>query len=778
MYGIKVQGAYKGALDSLPRDLSKKESNPPPQRHRGLTICDACRQRRSRCFFDMANPVCGQCLLHGTNCTGRSRKSKVESMKRSRRARELEAEVQRMERLLRSAGIDPGESALDVHPVEEDEDLDSEIDGLECDGSARFNNSEHSSASPADRQSSESCTSPRSSCSGNTENFSHSLVLKSNRPEAEGVFFVNRVFPIINEESFMRMVEWQYTQQTCTDVARWASINALLALSFRYRDKRGSRSDKDTDRAWLYWKNAAAVYTELSLRPHGILGIQALLAMAIFARVNSHLMLAIPLITAAMKAAQALGLHRRNSRLDISPAEQETRRRVWWCIYIIDEGIGIKTGRGYLQHADDFDVELPSRDPDSPNEKGNAWDIDLFSSYCSHAVLRCNIYRGLYATQAFYKTFDELCETVDTLSAQLDQWKQGTPCLVYKLPDSKTLDSKQELEVTAHIAHRLGYLNSMTLIHRMPILYEIATRRHSHPDKDPLKYVSVTSRHHNLICLHAARDSLSLLDALPWKDTVYNGILFDFLFFAASILFSNIVQTPLMAELGPVDEILRLLNLTKNYFATLAPHHGQSKAVTFMATMTSVMERTAKKIIDKAMKEEKNNNNNNDNNTNTNTNTNVYTNNSTTRKEKQHQNIYTPPTQQASISPTTIEQTEEIRFPNTDLFPSAPFSGDSISDNFGQMGFGDTTDAFPQSASFPYMAPMPEQNMQMTEAYAHMYTDLYGYDMPSYLTAPVPNGMWGQAGMPDFAGSIPNEAKYDANMTSDVILEYMWNNNG
>jgi hypothetical protein len=90
---------------------------------------------------------------------------------------------------------------------------------------------------------------------------------------------VNRVFPIINEESFMRMVEWQYTQQTCTDVARWASINALLALSFRYRDKRGPRSDKDTDRAWLYWKNAAAVYTELSLRPHGLLGIQALLAM-------------------------------------------------------------------------------------------------------------------------------------------------------------------------------------------------------------------------------------------------------------------------------------------------------------------------------------------------------------------------------------------------------------------------------------------------------------------------------------------------------------------
>jgi hypothetical protein len=80
----------------------------------------------------------------------------------------------------------------------------------------------------------------------------------------------------------MRMVEWQYTQQDCTDVGRWASINALLALSYRYRYNHDTRPDKDTDKAWIYWKNAAAVTTELFLRRNDLLGVQTLLAMVGF----------------------------------------------------------------------------------------------------------------------------------------------------------------------------------------------------------------------------------------------------------------------------------------------------------------------------------------------------------------------------------------------------------------------------------------------------------------------------------------------------------------
>jgi hypothetical protein len=90
---------------------------------------------------------------------------------------------------------------------------------------------------------------------------------------------INRVFPIFHEETFMRTVEWQYTQQTLTDVGRWAAINVLLAFSYRYRPSHGSKPEKDVDKAWMYLKNAASVYTQLALQRNNVLGVQALAAM-------------------------------------------------------------------------------------------------------------------------------------------------------------------------------------------------------------------------------------------------------------------------------------------------------------------------------------------------------------------------------------------------------------------------------------------------------------------------------------------------------------------
>lgn len=184
--------------------------------------------------------------------------------------------------------------------------------------------------------------------------------------------------------------------------------------------------------------------------------------------------------------------------------------------------IGIRTGRGYLQHPDDFDIEVPQEDPQRDHDKGCAWSIKLFRSTCTHSVLVSDIYRGLYATKAFYKTYPEVCKTVETLTVQLREWKRNHSCLSYKLPAKSSLSRDQEVKAVAHITERLSYLNSVILINRMPIQFDIASQRRIHPDRDPLKHISATSRHHSLICLHAARDSLRLLDTFPWRDVGFS----------------------------------------------------------------------------------------------------------------------------------------------------------------------------------------------------------------------------------------------------------------
>lgn len=89
----------------------------------------------------------------------------------------------------------------------------------------------------------------------------------------------NRLFPIYHEETFMRIVEWQYTQQTCDDAARWASINIILSLAYEYRLSNSLKPEKDRERAWMYFKNAISVFTELTLRRTDLLSVQALLGM-------------------------------------------------------------------------------------------------------------------------------------------------------------------------------------------------------------------------------------------------------------------------------------------------------------------------------------------------------------------------------------------------------------------------------------------------------------------------------------------------------------------
>lgn len=77
----------------------------------------------------------------------------------------------------------------------------------------------------------------------------------------------------------MQLLEWQYTQQTCSDAAWWASINIILALAYEYRISDNIKPEKDRERAWLYFKNAMSVFSELTMKRTDLLSVQALLGL-------------------------------------------------------------------------------------------------------------------------------------------------------------------------------------------------------------------------------------------------------------------------------------------------------------------------------------------------------------------------------------------------------------------------------------------------------------------------------------------------------------------
>ncbi|ORZ13577.1 fungal-specific transcription factor domain-domain-containing protein, partial [Absidia repens] len=63
---------------------------------------------------------------------------------------------------------------------------------------------------------------------------------------------------------------------------------------------------------------------------------------------------------AAIRMAQDLGLHRSSEVWEISEDEKETRRRVWWAVYIMDKWSAASTGRPQTIFDEDCDESYPS----------------------------------------------------------------------------------------------------------------------------------------------------------------------------------------------------------------------------------------------------------------------------------------------------------------------------------------------------------------------------------------------------------------------------------
>ncbi|KAI9483643.1 MAG: fungal-specific transcription factor domain-containing protein [Benjaminiella poitrasii] len=70
------------------------------------------------------------------------------------------------------------------------------------------------------------------------------------------------------------------------------------------------------------------------------------------------------LSSAATRMAQDLGLHRASESWDIPTSEKETRRRVWWSVYIIDKWTAAATGRPQTIFDEDCDEIYPNESAD------------------------------------------------------------------------------------------------------------------------------------------------------------------------------------------------------------------------------------------------------------------------------------------------------------------------------------------------------------------------------------------------------------------------------
>ncbi|KAL4744758.1 fungal-specific transcription factor domain-containing protein [Aspergillus terricola var. indicus] len=95
------------------------------------------------------------------------------------------------------------------------------------------------------------------------------------------------------------------------------------------------------------------------------------------------------------RIAQGLGLHRDGTRFGLSPFETETRRRLWWSIYLLDSRASEYHGIGAQITEDSYDISLPLNiddediSPESttvPKEKPGFTDMTFCLVRCEMTV--------------------------------------------------------------------------------------------------------------------------------------------------------------------------------------------------------------------------------------------------------------------------------------------------------------------------------------------------------------------------------------------------------
>ncbi|EGU74881.1 hypothetical protein FOXB_14616 [Fusarium oxysporum f. sp. conglutinans Fo5176] len=184
-----------------------------------------------------------------------------------------------------------------------------------------------------------------------------------------------------------------------------------------------------------------------------------------------------------VRMAQSIGLHvEQNDPQRLKGPGRllvERRRRIWYCIYVLDRLISLQLGRPPAVHEDYCHVPLPSRLGDSDID----WDGDEFPTMfegpsvgdyhlevISFSRIVSQVLRDLYSPRAGQNLTSDLFNTKE-LDLKLIQWKQSLPrTLRFDLGHAfdKSFIFKRQRSMLAIKYHHLR-----ALIHRPYLCYPI-----------------------------------------------------------------------------------------------------------------------------------------------------------------------------------------------------------------------------------------------------------------------------------------------------------------
>ncbi|KAF7158917.1 hypothetical protein CNMCM5623_004096 [Aspergillus felis] len=243
----------------------------------------------------------------------------------------------------------------------------------------------------------------------------------------------NHVLPLFDVPVLTDLLEQHYSDPTVPPgehPGRWAMLNATIAVAIQLRTARGSYSEM-TELLWHFFKNAFSMYSVIALRAADVLGLEALLAMAIYMQGSSDVRTTSVLVFAAARLSLTFGLHRREFYSVLDPAATNRHKRAIWIAYILDKSISVKTGLPSVFDDDVINIDYPdlimSTSPLDGDVPGTSMPASGFRLKAELAMIESSVEKRLYSRSASRQNVHQLLDLVSEVDHQLENWKARLP---------------------------------------------------------------------------------------------------------------------------------------------------------------------------------------------------------------------------------------------------------------------------------------------------------------------------------------------------------------
>jgi len=275
----------------------------------------------------------------------------------------------------------------------------------------------------------------------------------------------NCFYPLFDQHEFLRTFHANYSRSSPRNPAWWACINVVLALAHRFRAMHTLEVAYENAQACRYIHNALAVIAELNMLRQSLPAVQALVGMVIILRGTPNSHVCSVLIAAAIRLAQALGLHRKTRDSDLTELQVTQRRRVFWIAYCLDKDISLRTGQPAAQDDDDMDAELPSGiAPEVPLSGSGFYTTNLFHASIGLAVIQGQIYKKLCSVQAMRQSSTQKAAVAQEFNAILSYWRSSVP-IDFEDGQFRSSQANMATELLHAMSLHLTYVNCLTIIH-------------------------------------------------------------------------------------------------------------------------------------------------------------------------------------------------------------------------------------------------------------------------------------------------------------------------